>query len=467
MANDRWLPIDLKAPMFTNIDEANLRGGAAVMENAFINEAGGHTRFFGYDQFSQLPDGKVYLDEWKDDLIAVTSTGRVYRVDQNGVGTDSTGVSPSGGMRAIFAPTEDQLIIATGGDLVQLAGQKTEILSHDAPKSTHVAYVDSFVLALEKDSGRFQHCVVGDYRNWDPLDTFSADGRPDNLIALKVTEFREVICAGKDSIEQFEPFPGGDRPFARRWSLGEGVHAPYVLSAADNGVWGITRLLEFVRYSGQLSQPEDAAVNLTLQTVDDWSEAWSEVVNIFGQKFIFVVIPNATNVYGTKGFTLLFDYKKNRWTFLFGWRDDLGLPQAWPVWSFKSKWGRHFLGGQNGEIYELKRTRFSNAGRIQRMYYRSAHIDKFGRFRVDGVRIRLKRGLGSNTAESSIVMRVRRNNEKWTRYQKKGLGRAGQRDMTIEFGGQGIADAFQFEYFVTDDVQVEVTAMQIRGEKIG
>lgn len=453
--------------MFTNIDEDALRTSSATLENAFFNEAGGHTRFWGHEQFCQLADGRVYLDEWKDDLVAVTSTGRVYRIDKQGNAADVTGVPPGGGSRAIFAPTEDQLVIATGGPLVQLAGAETDILSPDAPESTHVGYVDGFLLALVKDSGRFQHCSVGNFTQWDPLDIFSADGKQDNLLALKVTEFREVILAGPKSVEQFEPFPGGDRPFARRWSVGQGLAVPYVLTAADNGVWGITELLEFSRYSGQLSEPEDRAISLTLQTIDDFNDAWAELANMFGQKFIFLSFPRATNVYGTTGITLLFDYAKKRWSFLYGWNQALGLPDRWPIWSYHSRWGRHFLGGENGVVWEIKRDRFRYGTGIQRMYWRSAHFDKFGEFRVDGVRLRTKRGLGSNTAESTLRMRTRLDNKNWSRYQEKGLGKAGDRAMTLEWGGQGAGHTCQVEYEVTDDVQVEAVKLEVRGEKMG
>jgi hypothetical protein len=289
-------------------------------------------------------------------------------------------------------------------------------------------------------------------------------------VALLVTEFGEALLAGKASIEQHEPFPGGDRPFFRRWSVGQGVSAPYTLVSADNGVWAVNRLGEFVRFSGQSSKPQSDDVALLLSKVDNFSDAWAALTNnLFGQKFIVLTLPQATNPYGTKGLTLLFDIRQKRWSFLYGWDDDLKLPSLYLMNSYHALWGRHFAGGYNGEILEFDDTVFTNDGMIQPMLYRTAHNDQFGRIRLDDLRMRIKRGVGGyNDPDPPLIqLRVRRDALAWGKWQMKSLGFAGQNDPYIYFGQQGLGHTFQFEYRVTDPVNVQIAAMQIRATQIG
>src|SRR5258708_19504203 len=53
--------------------------------------------------------------------------------------------------------------------------------------------------------------------------------------------------------------------------------------------------------------------------------------------------------------------------------------------------GRHFVGGDNGIIYELTDAVYSIAGQTQRMLFRSGHFDRLGKIAVDNVRIPCKR----------------------------------------------------------------------------
>jgi len=462
-----WKDIPINSKLFQNIPETILTNSNAALENCFQAENGAHVRFPGLKDFSALSGtAPTYLHEWKGDLVAVTN-GNVYRVDQSGTANNVTGVPVSGGNHPTFSRTEDELLMAAGGPIIRLAGTETEVLSDDAPDSTHIGYVDGYVVAVEPHSGRFYHAQAGTPRIWDPLDVFAAESKPDNVNSLAVTPRRELLICGIDSIEQYERLPSGTTPFFRRWAVGEGVFAPYTLVTADNGAWVINKQKEFVRFAGQVSNVTSDFINLSLEGIDDWTDTWSSLFHTQGQKFIILQMPNATNTYGTKGVTCLFDYRQHRWFNLFGWDDDAGLPARWPGWSYYRMWGREFVGG-NGKILELDRGTHSNDGQIQRMLGRTGHLDKWGEARVDNLRMRIRRGVvGSNDTESVISIRAIRDNGKPTRWKSKGLGKAGNRVMNIEFGGFGCAHAWQFEYFVTDACDVEMVSMQAQLTRIG
>lgn len=460
MAQWKSIPIG-DNPLLTNVQEIILGKGSAALENCFSNEAGGLTQFPGMESVATLNgSGPTYLHEWRGDLIAVTS-GQMWRINQAGDAENVTKVPVSGGGRVVMDRTENELVAAAGGQIVRFAGKDTEILSESAPKSTHALFIDGYLIAIEKDSGRFYHCAPGEYRSWNPIDVFSAEGKPDDINAAIVTPFRELLLTGIDSIEQFERMPSGDTPFFRRWAVGEGIFAPYTLTFADNAVWGVTRSFEFVRMSGQTSQSAGDAIGQTLEDIDDWNGSWATAMNISGQKFIILQMPEATNAHGSKGVTCLFDYRRKRWFSLYGWDEDLGAPRRWPAWSYYQLWGRHFVGG-DGKVLELKKSATQNGAERRRVLGRSGHLDWGSDVRVDDVRIKIKRGVGDyDGLEPKVRFRCRRDTDRWTRWKEKGLGKTGGNQQTLLLGGMGIAGSFQFEWEITDAAEAEVVGMDV------
>lgn len=466
----KWEDIPLKSKYFANVAEAVLTKSQAALENGFINEAEGHSRFPGLSTFVSLTDDSpVYLHDWRGDLVAATGQGNVFRIDENGNTEQIPGVPVAGGRRVIFDKTDNELLMAAGDAIIRLGDGKTEVLSEDAPHSTHIGFIDGYVVAIEPYSGRFYHCEAGAYRTWNPLDVFSADGKPDNLNSLTVTPYRELLLCGIDSVEQFERLPSGDTPFFRRWAVGEGVFAPYTLLAADNGTWAVNKDREFVRLSGQISEPSSDDIGMVLEEISDdlWQDAWTAKIHIKGQKFILLQIPRAANIYGTQGITALYDYRTGNWTTLYGWDNTMNVPARWPGWSYYFLWGRHFVGGE-GKIYELSETAYDLDGDPLRMLGRTAHYHDWGESRLDNLRMRVKRGVaGSNDDNPVIGIRARRDNKKWTRWKYKKLGLAGDSEQFVEFGGMGCAHTWQFEYMITDAADLDIVKLQAQVTPIG
>lgn len=452
--------------LFENIGEDSLRKSSAVLENCFVTESGSISRFPGLRSFIDLPgNAPVYLRAQKapiGDLIAV-SNSRVYDIDKSGTVIDVTGVPVSGGRRVIFDETDDEMVMAAGAEIIRLAGKKTELLSEDAPLSTHVGYIDGYLVAIEVNSGRFQHSTPPHFRDWDQLDTFVADGKPDELNGMLVSPYRELLMTGIQSIEQFERLPSGTSPFFRRWSVGEGIIAPYTLVAVDQGNFGINSTYEFTRFTGQVSEAIGDDIQQTFEKVEDWTDAWTAAIQIKGQKFILLQIPEATNAYETNGLTFVYDYRQKRWYRLYGWMG--GVPQKWPGCSYDEIWGRRFVGGI-GKIYELDVDTYTNLGEVQRVLGRTAHYDQFGPCTIDGLRMRVKRGVGATSdpevAPPQIGVRcIRDGGRRRTKLKFKSLGRPGDNYNTIAFGAMGSCEStFQFEWQITDAVNVEIVKLE-------
>lgn len=456
-----WTPIDIATQLFQNVDDIELRTAFAAIENAYINEAGSHKRFPGLKVFANLPGSEpvyLYRHSKTNDVFAV-SNSRIYRVDRSGNFVDLTEAPLSGGKRPVFTETVDEIVVAAGGAIIRCDGKKTQILSDDAPDATHVAFIDSILIANEKDSGRFAHANFGAAREWDPLDVFAADSKPDHVTAVMVTPFREIFVAGPQSVEQYARLEG-ETPFYRRWTVDEGVVAPYTMVFEDGGIFCVNSKKEFVRLSLQNSEPvsKDIARVLTQITEQDWQNAWADRFEIGGQRFLILQIPNADTPYGGKGLTYLFDVVRRKWSTLYGWNRDLAVPDIYPVNAVCEAYDRVLCGG-NGVIYEMTPGDFMNASQPQRMIGRTAHMGGQA-VEITDTRMKIVRGVGTYTTEPAIRFRCKVDNRYWSNWVERRLGLTGAATSNLMFGGFGIGEYFQFEWEILGNCPVTVMGLE-------
>ncbi len=467
-----WIDVPLNKKLFKNVDEDMLTTTYPAMENCFVTESDGLSRFPGLKLFCDLGNNAdIHLNQFNNDLMAVGEDGQVFRVNTEGDATTIKGVPVSGGLRTSFARSTDGLMMAAGGQVIKYNGTENKILSPDAPLSSHVGFIDGYVLVVEKDSGRFQNSQLNNFGVFNPLDTFAVDGNPDDINAMLITPFNEILLSGVASLEQYERYVGSTIPFYRRWSVGSGISEPGTLCFADNAAWGLNEKREFVRLSGQTVQSvsddiqADIEHRYALGNLSAFNKAWAYPCYIKGQKFIVFQSPEATNVYGTKGFTCVLDIRRGQLFEIFGWDDESGVPALWPGRSIYSLWGKTFVGGK-GKIYELDPFTYNNDGQVQRTYARSAHFDSDGTLRVDGIKLTLKRGIGTYEAAPKVMFRANPDNKGWGLWQARDLGLIGAPQMSVEFGQQGTADTWQFEMAMTDNAPFELRRMQIDGAKV-
>lgn len=464
----QWKPLEIKAELLENVDEAILDDDTAAIENCYVTKKGSLSRFPRLATLIDLPGNqRTYLRSYRGDLHAV-SGGYTYRINiDDKTSEDMTDFTVGGGGRVIFAETESELVMAAGGDIAKLSGAKTEKLSDEAPQSTHVVYIDGYLIGIEALSGRFRNSQNRQYDTWNALDVFSAEGNPDNIVAAVATEFSELMLAGTASIEQFDSSPQGSSPFFRRWVLGAGLleDAKYTLLAVDNRLWGINQDREWVNFNYQIGNVESENIQASLDDLDDFKDGWSSELVIKGQRFIILQFPYATNRYGTQGLTFLYDYRKRRWGNLYGWDEKLSLPSRWPGWSVAKIGKRVFVGG-DGVIYELGGT--DEGPTKQRMIWRSGHLSRTGGapMSVEQVTMRVKRGVGTYTKAPIISLRANKDNRGFGRWVRRTLGKAGDREMILRFPKIGNCDTIQFEIDITDAADVQISKMWLDYDRL-
>lgn len=469
---ERWIALPLDKQMYANADADAVVGLQTAIENGYLTEQRVQSRFPGLKEFCTLKDnGRVVLHDFNGDLMAGTSNGRLYRIDKAANVESVPGVAISGGRRIVFSKTDRELLMAAGGPIIRLRNTATELLSKQAPLSTHVGWIDGYTIAVETNSGRSYHSAPGVPDSWNPLDTFAADGNPDNINAMLITPYREIMLGGQNSIEQFERLPTGTVPFFRRWNIGDGVKFPYCILHADNAVWTVNQLTELVRLSGQQSQAASAEMGRLIEAIDDWRDAWiggypDRAFHIAGQKFIILQAPFATNEYGTKGVTLLYDYRQQRFYTLYGWDAQTSVPGRWPGWSHWTHWNKVFVGGE-GKVYYADLDTFKNGDQLQRWLVRTAHLSQGTGFEVKDLRLRVRRGTGSPESAATIRVRCSRDGRPFGAWISRSLGRAGQREQFINFGSFGLADHVMFEISSSEAAPIDLIKAEILADPVG
>jgi len=472
-----WIALPLDKGLFANLDPDAVVQYQTAVENGFINELGGHTRFPGLKTFVDLKaqfndNGRIYLCEFEGDLIAASSKGQVYRIGENGAVTPCTGVPVSGGLRVIMAPTNQEMLFAAGGQVVRLRQGTTEILSEDAPQASYVGWIDGIAVANQINTFDFFNSNPGFIDQWPALNSQSADSDPNPITCFTITPFRELIFGGPKKFEQWERSRTSAAAFYRRWSIGDGALTPYLLLFADNGNWTVNSKKELVKFQAQVSQNVSAEIGLLLEKIDDWTDAWmggypDQPLHLLGQKFILLQMPHATNEYGTKGVTIVFDYRAKKFFQLYGFDNTVGQPTRWPGWSHWPLWDQVFVGGE-GKIYKFTTDSYwIDGATMQRWLVRTAHIAQGNQVSIEDFRLQLTRGRGSNTKAATIAVRARRDGRAFGPWIKRDLGVSGDNIQFKNFGPFGTATTFQWEIMCSDDAPVNLIKAQVRAVEIG
>jgi hypothetical protein len=192
----------------------------------------------------------------------------------------------------------------------------TNVLSQIAdvnfPVASSIAFLDQYLLANDDESGRFQFSALNDATDWDGLDVATAEGSPDNLIALAVNN-RQVILFGAistevwfDSGDSSNPFQRISGAFIEHGIAGEKLHA-----SADNTefFWskdanGEAMAMRLVGY--QAVRVSTFAIEQLVQQYGDISEGTCWAFQTGGHTFFVTNFPNA-NV------SLVYDVAAGAW----------------------------------------------------------------------------------------------------------------------------------------------------------
>lgn len=106
----------------------------------------------------------------------------------------------------------------------------------DIGAATHITFIDQYLIFNVPNTGQFKHTNLNSTAV-DSLDVASAEGLPDDIVAL-IADHRQLWLLGEKSIEVFHNFGDPDQVFQRVEGsfIEHGCIAPHSVAKADNAV---------------------------------------------------------------------------------------------------------------------------------------------------------------------------------------------------------------------------------------
>lgn len=459
-SENQWQKFPLTGPSYESADEVQLDQWAATIVDMVPVVIEGELQLLkrpGLDEFvdtgTSLPiDGLYWWDA--QNVVLVVSNGRVWKItDQSGTMTEITGSTALIDSALVsFADDGTRCFMANGANMVHTdLSTLTTLADADAPTNvTHVAYLDGYILATVGSTGRVQFSGINDTLTWAALDFFSAEARPDPVLAMK-EGFRELALLGRESVEFWAN--DGVTPFSRISGSAQpyGIAAPYSLALVGNTWMWLSDKRQFVTMQGRQVVPVSSPYDQVLHSyvaVDD-AVGYTHIINGFP---IYVLnFPTARQ-------TLAYNYVTQQWHKWGYWDSSRGIYERYRGLSYcyARKWNLHLVGDYaNGIIYKASREFHTDNSNPIRSLIRTGHVSYGNEVRKvsDVLRLRCKRGQGSaSVTNPQVVMRQRIDNKpRWSNERWKSLGQVGQHELTIDWRRNGIYRTIQREFIHSDD----------------
>ena len=230
----------------------------------------------------------------------VVSGSTLYQIDNNWNAVAKGAVDGSGPVS--MADNGTQLFIAanpSGFIYNASTGVFQTITDPDFPGATTVGYIDGYFTFNEPNSQKIWVTQLLDGTSVDPLEFSSAEGNPDNVVAIFV-DHREVWVFGTNSTEVWYDAGLLDFPLARiQGAFNElGCAAPYSIAKMDNQVYWLGKDARgqgiVYRAAGYIGQRVSThAIEWQMQEYADISDATGYTYQQDGHSFYVLNFPSA------------------------------------------------------------------------------------------------------------------------------------------------------------------------------
>lgn len=346
--------------------------------------------------------GTIRIDNTK---FLVASGNELYQVNDS---FESILVGSLAGFgRVKMASNGPQIFIATNPDgYIFQGGVLSAITDPDFPGSSDVGYLDNYFIFLSPNTQQFYITALGDGTNVDALDLASAEGAPDNILAL-IIDHREALMFGDTSTEGFQDTGNSDFPIERISGafMEYGIAARHSACKIDNTVYWLGKdengdlvIYKMSGYTPQRASNHAIEFALSKHTNEEVSAATAYSYQQEGHSFYVLNIGNETWVYDVA--TGLFHQRAYRNPYRNPLTGDLERHRADNHLLFN---GKHIVGDYvNGNLYELDLDYYTDNGQPIRRIRTSPHIHQdqqyltFSYFQVD-----FETGVGLSNGQGS------------------------------------------------------------------
>ena len=295
----------------------------------------------------------------------VVSGSTLFQIDNNWIATAKGTIAGAGpvsmtdnGIQLFVAANPQGYIYNANTDVFQ------PITDPDFPGAVTVGYLDGYFVFNEPNSQKIWVTALLDGTSVDPLEFASAEGDPDNVVAIFI-DHREVWVYGTNSAEVWYNAGTLDFPLARiQGAYNElGCAAPYSIAKMDNQIYWLGKddrgqgiVFRAAGYMGQRISTH--AIEWQMQEYSDLSDAVGYTYQQDGHSFYVLNFPSANT-------TWVFDVATGVWheraSFLNG---DFNRHRGNSQMFFN---GQTVIGDyQNGKIYKFDLEVYADDGQPQK-----------------------------------------------------------------------------------------------------
>lgn len=347
----------IQIPLAANTGEGDIAGQELLVNVYPRQSVGGKYPFTlintpGLAFFCELPTFPIKaLHTINERAFAVTPT-KLYEIYKNGSFVERGSVDLTGSVS--IDDNGKQLVMVDGkkGYYYDLEQSETNQITLDGfyPSST-VTYQDGYFIFDRKGTGQF---FISDLLSvqFSPLDFATAEGQPDNLIAV-LSDHRELFLFGTETIEVWYNSGAADFPFERNQGafIEKGCAAPYGISKVNNTVYFVGSDLMVYQMSGYT--PVRISTHAVEQTFKeaDLSDAFSYTYHDQGQLFYVLTIPS-------KKLTWCYDISTGAWHIRESYHFGRHQSNCSIFFALKTLVGDF----QNGRIYQMTGNYYTDDG---------------------------------------------------------------------------------------------------------
>lgn len=342
-------------------------------------------------------------------------------------------------------------------DGTEYASIKTTYLADvDAPQdSTHLGFLDTYVIANFPGTGDFGYSNVADFKTWDALDFAVTEGNPDNGVALLVNDGK-IYIIGERTIEIF--YNDGETPFARLGQsfVDSGTSAKYSAIFIQGMLYYLDQNRKIVRMNGAVPQIISTPFDRVIQDLNTVNDAFADYYQVDGKMFYVLTFP-------TENFTITYDIMSDSWYQWGYWNISSGsYDRFYPnCYAYCPEWGIHVIGDRyTGKIYRFGKDYYQDIDNVVRFLKRTGHIDHgtYINKRSNKMILKVKSG---QIDSGSVALRWKNDgNNFWSNYHNISLKDQGVTNFIATMNRLGTYRSRQYEIVHTDNAPFSIAGME-------
>lgn len=346
-----------------------------------------------------------------------------------------------------------------------------QITDPDFPGASSVGFIDGYFVFSEPNSQKLWVTALLDGTSVDPLDFSSAEGAPDDILYVLVSN-REIWVFGTTSTEVWYDAGGPDFPLERiAGAFNElGCAAKYSPAKLANKVFWLGRNAEgqgiVYQSEGYIGvRTSTHAVETAIQSYSTIEDAIGMVYQQDGHPFYILTFPTANK-------TWVYDLSTNLWHERAGWvASEFVRHRANCMASFN---GKIIVGDYlNGKLYTLESSVYSDDDQIQR-WLRSWRAlptgqNNLNRTAQHALQIDCESGVGLVTGQGSDPQLMLRwsddGGHTWSNEHWRSMGKIGETGRRVIWRRLGMTERLRdrvYELSGTDPVKVAIIGAQLR-----